>query len=58
MATCFCKQPCDKHKFPVATGEDWVKFMIELRGKPKLDESIYKDMLGGGWGITKSDRGI
>lgn len=24
MATCFCKQPCEKHKFPFATKENWM----------------------------------
>jgi hypothetical protein len=26
MATCFCKQPCERHKFPMATKKGWVNF--------------------------------
>ncbi len=31
MATCFCKQPCAKHKFPVIrTKEEYLKLAKEL----------------------------
>ncbi len=33
MAICLCKQPCERHKFPMMSKEDW-----EKREFPPLSE--------------------
>jgi len=45
MATCFCKQPCEKHKFPAATAKEWRYFMREFKvnGIPLKEKFYDKD---------------
>ena len=31
MATCFCRQPCEKHKFPMQTKEGWAQMFKHAR---------------------------
>jgi len=48
MATCLCPtQPCDKHKFPMATKEDW----FEAKYVEKSFETITFAQALKEWGV-------
>ena len=41
MATCFCKQPCERHKFPVNTKEGWINSTLSKMQK-EYGEQVVK----------------
>ncbi len=43
MATCLCRQPCERHKFPVMTMEDWIDSANRL-SKEFYEKHCKKDL--------------
>ena len=46
MAACFCKQPCEKHKFPVMRKRDWLNAVLAFK-KENPEALVLVDVLRG-----------